>query len=128
MSDEALKGLEFLDADDEANGVLAYAVDRGDFEEAEVAKIWKRFDDAATAGKKIRIYAEMRALPSVQGVLVVEKLKRIATIMSVIERMAIVGDQGWLQIYARLIDPITKPDIKHFTSDQRDEALAWVKG
>ena len=128
MSEESSKGMEFLEADDVANGILAYAVDGGELSDDQLAAIWKRFDDAAEAGTKIRIYAEMRAIPSVQGGMIMDKLKRLRTIMGVTERMAIVGDQGWLELYAKVIDPITKPDIKHFTTDQKDEALAWVRG
>ena len=43
------------------------------------------------------------------------------------ERMAIVGDAAWMGLYAKIVDPITKPDIKHFTLDQRDETIAWIR-
>ena len=128
MSDESLQGMVLLEADDPANGILAYAVDGGDLSDEQLSSIWKRFDDAGAAGTKIRIYAEMHAIPSVQGGVIMDKLKRLGTIMKVTERMAIVGDQGWLDLYTKIVDPITKPDIKHFTTDQKDEALAWVRG
>ena len=127
MGEDALSGVKFLEADDVANGVLAYAIDGGEIDDDQLATIWRRFEDAAEAGTKIRIYAEMRAMPSIRGGFIMDKLKRLGTIMSVTERMAIVGDQGWLDLYAKIVDPITNLAIKHFTTDQKEEALAWVR-
>ena len=125
---EASPAFRLLDIDDPAGGLLAYAIDQGDLEDGVLDGVWKRFDDAAANGSKIRIYAEMDGMPSVNASMVLDKLKRLGTIMSTVERMAIVGDAGWLDLYAKIIDPITKPDIKHFTTDQREEALTWVRG
>ena len=41
--------------------------------------------------------------------------------------MAIVGDAGWMDVYVTLMDPITKPDFKHFSTSEREEALAWLR-
>ena len=127
MNDTEEYGLKFLDFDDEANGLLAYSADGGEISSADAEPIWQRFREAQAAGTKIRIYAEMLAIPSVSGGLIVEKLKHLGSIMGSLERMAIVGDAGWLGIYAKIVDPMTKMDIKHFTLDQRDAAIAWLK-
>jgi hypothetical protein len=124
---ETTPGIRFLDIDDEAAGILAYAVDGGEITEADVAPVWARFEDAKANDKKIRIYAEMSAIPSTSGGVIVEKLKHLGSIMSTLERMAIVGDAGWMGIYAKLVNPVTKPDIRHFTTEQRDEAVAWIQ-
>jgi hypothetical protein len=114
-----------LDVDDSEGGLTAYALDAG--EVADLEPLWQRFDEAAAAGRNLRVYAEMHALPSFGPGLVVEKLKRFRTIMSTIERMAIVGDAGWLAVYAKTVDPIMKPDIKHFPLADKDAALAWLR-
>jgi len=127
VNNEATTALRFLDIDDEAAGILAYAIDGGEITESDVAPVWARFADAKSSGSKIRIYAEMSAIPSTSGAVIVEKLKHLGSIMSTLERMAIVGDAGWMGLYARIINPITKPDIRHFTTEQRDEAIAWIQ-
>ena len=127
MNDETTAGLRFLDIDDEAAGILAYAVDGSKITEDEVAPVWQRFEDAKAEGKKIRIYAEMSGMPSTSGAVIVDKFKHLRSIMTTMERMAIVGDAGWMGIYAKLVDPITKFDIRHFTTEQRDEATAWIR-
>ena len=120
-------GLHFLEIDNVETGILAYSIDGGDIPEEASATIWQRFDDAKAKGEKIRIYAEMSALPKVSGKLVMEKLKRLKTIFTTIDRMAIVGDAGWMDVYATIVDPITKFDVKHFNMDQKEEAIAWMK-
>lgn len=127
MNTPATTGLRFLDIDDEAAGILAYAVDGGKISESEVAPVWQRFEDAKANGRKIRVYAEMSGLPSTSGAVIVEKFKHLRSIMSTMERMAVVGDAGWMGIYARIVDPITKFDLRHFTTEQQDEAIAWIR-
>lgn len=126
MNDQANSGWRLLDMDDESAGVLAYAVDDGEIDKADVEAIWTRFDDAKASGNKIRIFAEMRAMPSVSGGMILDKLKNLKTILSTVERIALVGDAGWLEIYTKLVDPITTADIRHFTLDKREEAAAWI--
>jgi hypothetical protein len=120
-------GLKILEIDNAELGILAYSVDGGDIPEEASSIIWQRFDDAKIKGEKIRIYAEMSALPKVSGKLVMEKLKRLGTIFTTVDRMAIVGDAGWMDVYAKIVDPITKFEVKHFTVDQKEEAIAWMK-
>jgi hypothetical protein len=108
-------------------GILAYSVDGGDIPEETSSIIWQRFDDAKIKGEKIVIYAEMSALPEVSGKLIMEKLKRLGTIFSTVDRMAIVSDAGWMDAYAKIVDPITEFEVKHFSVDQKEEASAWMK-
>ena len=121
-------GLKILEIDNAETGILAYSIDGGDIPEKASATIWQRFDEAKAKGEKIRLYAEMSALPKVSGKLVMDKLKRLGTIFSTVDRMAIVGYSGWMDIYAKIVNPITNFDVKHFTSDQKEEAIAWITG
>lgn len=127
MTESELFGLRLHRFDDAAAGILAYAVDGGDLTEDKAAPVWARFDAAKAEGRKLRLYAEMHAIPHVQGGVILDKLRRIRTLLSTMDRLAIVGDHGWLGIYEKLVDPVTRFDIRHFTSDQADEALAWLR-
>jgi hypothetical protein len=126
MNEEAKSGLKFLDIDDEAGGILAYSVTSGKITEDELAPVWARFEDAKAEDRKIRIYAEMSGIPSASGGVVIDKFKHLGSILSTMERMAIVGDAGWMGLYAKVVDPITKFDIRHFTTDQKEQAQAWI--
>jgi hypothetical protein len=125
---ELKQGFRLLDFDDSDGGLTAYALDGGEVADEELQPLWGRFDEAAARGMKLRIYAEMHALPKFGRGLIVEKLKRFSTIMSTIERMAIVGDEEWLTVFAKTIDPIMGAHIRHFPMAEKDEALAWLRG
>ena len=43
-----------------------------------------------------------------------------------IHRAAFVGDQKWLDWFARLINPFTKAEEKHFPEGQIEAAFAWA--
>ncbi len=127
MTEAEQYGLRLHRFDDAAADVLAYEVDGGALTEDKANLVWARFDAAKAEGRKLKLYAEMHAIPQVQGGVILDKLKRIGTLFSTMERLAIVGDHGWLGIYEKLVDPVTRFDIRHFTTDQADEALAWLK-
>ena len=126
MNEEKRSGWRLLPMDDEVAGILAYAVDGGEISERDLEPIWARFADAAKSGNKIRIYAEMHAMPSVSGSMILEKFRNLKNIIATVERMALVGDAGWMEIYAKLVDPITKAKIRHFTLERAEEAKNWV--
>ncbi|MDH3842650.1 MAG: STAS/SEC14 domain-containing protein, partial [Myxococcales bacterium] len=107
--------------------LIAYSLGEGEVTDDELEPYWKRFDEAVSDGRKLRIYAEMHALPSFGQGLVVEKLKRLTTVTSAVERMAIVGDARWLAAYAKNVSPIIGADIRHFPMADKDAALDWVR-
>ena len=69
----------------------------------------------------------MLAIPKASGALVMDKLKRLGTILTTMERMAIVGDSSWMDVYAKIVDPITRFNVRHFTLEQKEEARAWIQ-
>lgn len=44
------------------------------------------------------------------------------------ERIAVVGDPGWLEGRTTVLEPGRQTQLKIFTPDQTDEAWHWVKG
>ena len=127
MSEESKYGLKMLEIDNEERGILAYSIDGGKISEDAAAPIWKRFDDAKAQRKKIRLYAEMSALPKASGGLVMDKLKRLGTVRY--DHFLTNGwsISGWMDVYAKIVDPITKFDVKHFATEQKGEAIAWIR-
>ena len=43
------------------------------------------------------------------------------------KRMALVGDQKWLEWMTKSINPLFKTEMKYFHPDQLDEAWDWLK-
>lgn len=119
-------GLVFLDFNDPENGLLAYAFHGGTLEPEAVQPIWDCIDAARENDTNLRIYCELHALPKPNLSIIGDKLKRLGTIWTHIERMAIVGDQGWLEYYEMIVDPITRFDVRWFPVADAQEARAWV--
>jgi len=126
MSDKK-PGFRMLDLDRSDENLIAYELTEGEVTDDELAPYWKRFDEAATDGRRIRIFAVMHALPKFGDGLVVEKLNRVESVKSVVERMAIVGDASWLATYAKTAAPIMDIEIIHFPMADRKAALAWIR-
>jgi SpoIIAA-like len=126
MTDLETPGLQLLDIDDAEAGLIAYTVG-GKITAEQTQEIWDRVDAAAEGGRKLRFYCEMHGFPTAESSVYIEKLKHVGKLMKTIERMAIVGDQRWIGAYTKIMDPITKPDLRHFTSEQVADARAWIR-
>ena len=126
MTEETDGSLELLDFDDPEQGLLAYAV-HGKITAEAAAPIFARFSTAHEAGTKIRIYADMQNYGGFELGVVTEKAKHMRAIFGTVERMAIIGDAGWMSVWATVFDPVTKPDLRRYNTDQAEEALAWLR-
>jgi len=119
-------GLQLLELDDPEHGLLAYRL-HGKVTEAQAHAVFERIAAAAEEHRKLRIYYEIEGFPWAEGSVFLEKLHHLRDIFQAVERVAIVGDQRWLEVYVKLFDPLTKIRVRHFHPDQRDAALAWLK-
>ena len=75
-----------------------------------------------------------------EGALAVRALKRFATEMDASrrvvmsdpypvrydEKVAVVGDARWLELYISIADHLTPQQVRHFSTDQKAEAFAWL--
>jgi len=127
MNETSDTSLELLEFDEPEGQLMAYAV-HGKITAEAAAPIFERFSRAREAGTKIRIFADMQDYGGFELGVVGEKAKHLGAIFKTVERMAVVGDAGWMAIWAKVFDPVTKPDLHHFSSDQHDEALSWLRG
>ena len=58
--------------------------------------------------------------------------RRLATVLFTdivgsTEYAAKLGDQRWLAAYTAIFDPITKMDLRHFKTEEKDAAAAWIR-
>ncbi len=42
-------------------------------------------------------------------------------------KLAMVGDQRWEELSAKIADKINQADVRYFEADQEAEALSWVR-
>jgi len=57
----------------------------------------------------------------------VAHLKFVADHHRVIKRIAAVTDSGFLKIVPNIANHFVQAKIRHFTSNEKDQALAWLK-
>lgn len=126
MTETAATTFRPLEIDEPEGRLIAYEVG-GKVTAEQAEPLFARIKKAASEGRKLRLYYELHGLPSTEGSVVVEKFKNLGTILKTIERVAIVGDQGWLSVYTAVADPITKMEIQSFKTDQREAARAWIQ-
>lgn len=118
---------ELSDADD----IVAISVS-GRLEKADVEHIMQRLDRAFERHGKVHVFAEILAF---EGMAMDAWLSDIRHGLSYLGRLgqfgrvAIVSDQSWIRLASR-IESAVLPFISYevFTPEQRDHALAWVKG
>ncbi len=126
MSNVDSAGLRRLDIDDPEAGILAYSIE-GKVTSEQGQEIFERIEEAAKQGRKLRLYYELHGFPTAEAGVYLDKLKALGTILRTIERVAVIGDQRWLAVYTAIFDPITKADLRHFTTEEKDAAAAWVR-
>ena len=54
------------------------------------------------------------------------KIQNLGTIWRSVEKIAIVGDARWLEIYISLVDHLTPQQMKYFERSQKAEAFEWL--
>jgi hypothetical protein len=50
----------------------------------------------------------------------------VGTLWKGIEKVAIVGDSRWLEIYIGIMDHLTPQELRHFSPDEKDVAFRWL--
>ena len=93
---------------DDMRGLLSYL-------EAEMAK-----------RGKLRLYQDVSEYGGVELAAIREKFKHIGKLWSGIEKVAVVGDQRWMEIWVGIVDPITPQQLKYFPVGEKDAAFAWL--
>ena len=110
MSNVESAGLRRLDIDDPEPVILAYSVE-GKVTGEQGQEVFERIEKAAKRA---------------EGLELVEVHARLSRRKETIERVAVMGDQRWLAAYTAIFDPITKADLRHFTTEEKETAAAWV--
>jgi len=54
------------------------------------------------------------------------KIQNLGTIWRSVEKIAVVGDARWLELYIGIVDHLTPQQMKYFDHAEKDEAFAWL--
>lgn len=120
--------IEFIEAQAD---VIALTVE-GKLEGAELETVMDRLEPMLEAGGKVHVFVETRSISGIAIDGLADYMKRAVPLLGKLSRfgrVAVVADQGWIRL-ATQIESAILPGISYrtYTPDQRDVALAWVKG
>lgn len=120
--------LEMIDsADDVIALVVAHRIDGH-----ELAQVMDRLDAAMARHDMVHVFVETRAIDGIEIAGLGAYMKRAMPLLGKLDRfgrVAVVADQSWIRVMTRIESAIL-PHIRYrvFEPDERDAALAWVKG
>jgi hypothetical protein len=123
MSEAAIR---FIDPPTPNDRIIAYEID-GHFTADDMRAFMERIDELTSLGKKALLYQDIESYDGVDISAVIEKFKNMGTLWSGIEKVAVIGDARWLEVYIKVFDPITPQQMKHFKTTEKDEAWAWLE-
>lgn len=119
--------VRFIEPPEPNDRLVAVEID-GHFSAADMRAFIERLGEITGRGKKALVYQDMQGYDGVDIGALAEKLKHLGTLWKGIEKIAVVGDARWMEIYIALIDPVTPQRIKHFHGTEKDAAFAWLAG
>ena len=122
MSESAIR---FIDPPVSNERLLAYEIS-GDFTGDDMRSFVERLEKIANSGQKALLYQDMVDRGSFDFETIKVKIENLGTIWRAVEKIAVVGDARWLEIYIGIIDHLTPQQMKYFDSSEKDEAFAWL--
>jgi hypothetical protein len=122
MSERAIR---FIDPPVSNDRIIAYEID-GHFTADDMRAFMERIEELTSQGKKALLYQDIENYDGVDIAAVGEKLKNLGTLWKATEKIAVIGDARWLEVYINVVDSITPQQMKHFTTADKDAAWAWL--
>lgn len=96
-------------------------------EVADYEKLNYHIEDHAQQYGKVKLYLEIVQLKGISFRALWEDIKTSVQHYNTLERVAIIGDQGWLKASVKVGDVLTPGlDLAAFGSEERQRAIAWL--
>ena len=100
----------------------------GKIEKIDIQKVTGVIDEKLRSHKKLRIYVELESFGGISFEGLVEDIKLGFSHLREFEKKAVVSDKTWV---AKLADwggkLIPSMEVKHFSREEKAEAIAWVQ-
>jgi hypothetical protein len=118
-------GIRFIDPPDPNERLLAYEIS-GNFTGDDMRAFVECLEKIANSGQKALLYQDMVDRGSFDFETIKVKIQNLGTIWRSVEKIAVVGDARWLEIYIGIVDHLTPQQMKYFERSEKDEAFAWL--
>ena len=122
MSESAIR---FIEPPVPNERLLAYEIS-GDFTGDDMRTFVERLEKIANSGQKALLYQDIVDRGSFDFETIKVKIQNLGTIWRSVEKIAIVGDARWIEIYISIVDHLTPQQMKYFERTEKDEAFAWL--
>ena len=117
--------LSFIEPPQPNDRVVAVKID-GQLTADDMKSMIDRFQAIVDRGDKALLFIDMQGYDGWEFGAATEKLKNIGMLWKAFDRYAIVGDTRWMEIWVKVVDPLTPQQIRHFAPDKTDEAWTWL--
>ena len=88
--------------------------------------LFEAIEDHDRRGAKFRLLVDMRDFHGSELAVGWEKIHHLRATFHVVERIAVVGDQRWLEIWLKLAGHLVPLHVRHFHGDELAAAWAWL--
>jgi len=122
MSESAVRFIDPPVADDRIVAVEMH----GQFTAEDMKAVAARIEAVVGRGQKALLYNDMSGYEGFDLGALAEKFKHMRTLWTGIEKYAVIGDKRWVEVYIKIADPLTPQQLRHFSSDEKEEAFAWL--
>ncbi len=122
MSDS---GIRFIDLQEPNERLLAYEIS-GDFTGDDMRSFVESLEKIASSGHKALLYQDIVDRGSFDFETIKVKLENLGTIWRSVDKIAVIAESKWVEVYIGLVDHLTPQQVKYFDSSQKDEAFAWL--
>ena len=118
-------GIRFIEPPQPDDRVVAAEID-GQFTTEDMKALVGRLQSIVERGEKALLYIDMKNYKGFELGVASEKLKHIGMLWKALDKYAVIGDTRWMEIWIKIVDPLTHQEIRHFYPDKTDEAWVWL--
>ena len=109
-----------------ANNVIGVKIARK-MEKADIDKTTQAIEEKLTVHDKVNIYAEIESFEGISLEALVADIKFAFPHLRDFEKKAVVSEKHWIENLVAIGDKLfPSSEVRHFSFDQKDEALKWV--
>lgn len=100
----------------------------GKIDKADVDKVVGVVEEKLHGSQKLRIYVEHESIEGISFEALAADIKLATSHLGDFERKAVVSDKKWAELLVKLGDKLFPSiEVRHFTWEQKDAALAWLR-
>lgn len=100
----------------------------GKMEKVDIEKTTQAIEEKLTVYDKVNIYAEIESFEGISLEALVADIKFAFPHLRDVDRKAIVSEKHWIENLVAIGDKLfPSAEVRHFSFDQKDEALRWVQ-